>query len=163
MAKIMISDDIFSPNESIIINYTGSNTFRVCQIVRPLMEKIMQVESKDIFERVFKWDILEENRAFVNFWTTKKEEDKWTGVLIKFVIQGRQHAQTKKGNVRIEISGYLETSYEYSNPFQLAFWKVYNKMFYYKRRRQYLERGREYAYAIRDEILKEMKIPREAA
>lgn len=160
MPKLTMVEDLFSPNESIVINFSGSNPFNACQLVKPLMERVMQVESKDTYERVFKWDITADPRSFYNFWTTNKEEDKWSKILVKVTIQGKQHTQTKKGNVRIEISGFLETSYEYSNPFQKWFWYLYNRMFYFKRRRQYMERGREYMFMIRDEIFREMKIPR---
>jgi hypothetical protein len=160
MPKLEFVDDLFAPSDAIVINYSGSNPFRVAQIIKPLMEKIVQVESKDTFERVFKWDITEDPRSFYDFWHCVKEEDKWTGVLIKVTIQGKQHSQTKKGNVRIEITGFLQTRFDYNNIFQQIFWTFYNKTFYYKRRRQYLERGKEYIFAIRDEIFREMKIPR---
>lgn len=161
MPKITIVDDLFSPDEKIVINFTGKNPFKVCQIIRPLFEKIVQVEGKDTFERVFKWDITEDPRGFYNFWHVLKEEDKWTTIRLKAIIQGKQHTKTLIGNVRIELTGHIETTYDYNNFIQRAFWLFYNRFFYYKRKRQYLERGREYVYAVRDEIYRELKIPRE--
>lgn len=160
MPKLMLVDDLFTPSDAIVINYSGSNTFKATQIIKPLMEKIVQVESKDTFERIFKWDITNDPRAFYDFWHCIKEEDKWTSILIKVTLQGTQHTQTRKGNLRIEMTGFLQTNYEYSNSLQKLFWMFYNKTFYYKRRRQYLERGKEYVYAIRDELYRELKIPR---
>lgn len=161
MPKVSMVDDIFSPDDKITLNYAGSNPFRVCQIIRPLFEKVMQVEGKDTFERIFKWDITEDPRSFYNMWTVLKEEDRWTKVIGKAVIQGKQHTKTKSGNVRIEISGYVETTYDYNNFLQRIFWAIYNNFFYHKRRRQYMERGKEYLLTVSNEISKELKIPKE--
>ena len=161
MPEIIITEDLLSPEDKITTNFTGQNPLRICQNMKLLFEKVMQVEGKDTFERVFKWDMLEEPRSFFNLWTALREEDLWTKIIGKAVLQGKQNSKTKAGTIKIEISGYLETKFEYSNFLQKAFWLAYNYMFYWKRRRQYMERGREYLFTMMNEITRELKIPKE--
>lgn len=162
MPSISIVDDILAPQDKIVLTFSGENPFSVCKIIRPLLQRVLQVESKDTYERVFKWDSTVNPRSFYNIWTTNKEEDRWTVYAIKIVIQGTEDINTKKGSVTIELSGWLRTTYEYSNFLQRALWLFYNRVFYYKNRREYMIRGKEYLFKLRDEIMETLKMPKMA-
>ncbi|MBI4154233.1 hypothetical protein HY501_02775, partial [Candidatus Woesearchaeota archaeon] len=58
----------------------------------------------------------------------------------------------KTGHVSIDIKGTLLTEYNYSNPFQRAFWWFYSHAFYNKQRTAYIEEGKDHIYEIRDKF-----------
>jgi len=160
MPSISIVDDLLYPRDKIEIKFSGENVASICNLIRPILERVLQVEAKDTYERLLKWDSTSNPRSFYNEWTTNKEEDKWTAYSFKIIIKGNQDTNTKKGNVSIEIYSWLRTSYEYSNFIQRFLWTLYNQIFYYKRRREYIERGKWLTFQLRDEIMKALNIPK---
>ncbi len=160
MPSISIVDDLLYPRDKIEIKFSGENVASICNLIRPILERVLQVEAKDTYERILKWDSTSNPRSFYNEWTTNKEEDKWTVYSFKIIIKGNQDINTKKGNVSIEIYSWLRTSYEYSNFIQRFLWILYNRIFYYKRRREYIERGKWLTFQLRDEIMKALNIPK---
>ena len=160
MQSIKIIDGVFAPYERIVLNFKGYEPVKVCGMIRSTFESILQVETKDMFERLFKWDITDDPRSFYNFWTVNKELDKWSTFVVKVVIQGEQHTKTKMGKIRIEFYGYIETEYNYANFLQRALWLLYNRIFYYKERRMYIERGKEWLFKLRERIMSAIKMPK---
>lgn len=160
MPSLEIVDDVLAPDEAIVITYKGDNPMKVCKMIRDWLRRVFMVETKDIYERIFKVSKVEEPRGFYNMWHVEKSEDKWTKVFCKVVIDGYQDTKTKKGKVRIEITAWIRTKYTYSNFLQRAFWLIFNRILYYKRRRAYIEKGRMYVEALKDEIYKELGIPK---
>jgi hypothetical protein len=160
MPSISIVDDLLYPRDKIEIKFSGENVASICNLIRPILERVLQVEAKDTYERLLKWDSTSNPRSFYNEWTTNKEEDKWTVYSFKIIIKGSQDINTRKGNVTIEIYSWLKTSYEYSNFIQRFLWILYNRVFYYKRRREYMERGKWLTFQLRDEIMKALNIPK---
>jgi hypothetical protein len=160
MPSISIVDDLLYPRDKIEIKFSGENVASICNLIRPILESVLQVEAKDTYERLLKWDSTSNPRSFYNEWTTNKEEDKWTVYSFKIIIKGSQDINTRKGNVTIEIYSWLKTSYEYSNFIQRFLWILYNRVFYYKRRREYMERGKWLTFQLRDEIMKALNIPK---
>jgi len=160
LPSIKIVDDLFFPEDRIVLNFRGYNPLAVCNIIKPLLIKILKVEAKDTIEKVFRWDRSSDPRSFYNFWTVDKEQDRWSSVFLKVVIQGHQHSKTKEGNVRIELYGWLETKYEYSNFLQRMVWLTYNRIFYYKKRRDYMDKGRGYVFRLKNELIETLKMPK---
>ena len=64
------------------------------------------------------------------------------------------------GKIRIEFYGYIETEYNYANFLQRALWLLYNRIFYYKERRMYIERGKEWLFKLRERIMSAIKMPK---
>ncbi len=160
MPSIEIVDDILAPEESIVISYKGDNPIQICFKISDWLKKIFLVESKDIYERKFKISKLSDVRDFYNMWHVEKDKDKWSTIYCKVTITGKQSWKTKKGSIRIEITAWLRTSYEYSNFIQRAFWLIFNRIFYYKKRRGYVQEGRMLVEALKDEIYNTLKIPK---
>ena len=160
MPSLTIVDNILYPRDKLVIRYTGENVKEVCNIIRPILERVLQVEAKDTYERILKWDSTSNPRSFYNEWTTNKEEDKWTVYSFKIIAQGTHDINTNRGSVTIEIYAWLRTSYDYSNFIQRFFWSLYNKFFYYRRRREYLEQGRMLTFELRDAFMQALKIPK---
>ena len=158
MGKLEIVDDIFAPHETIVLNFEGENPFAVYGIIRDLAEKIFQIEAKDIYEKIFKYDITGDPRWFYNVTSWRKDFDKWTGMIVRILLQGEQHTQTKWGNVSIQITAWLVTSYQYSNFIQRAFWSLYNRTFYYKTRRRYFNLARGMVLSFKDQLAEALGI-----
>jgi len=160
MPKLLIIDDILAPEESIVINYKGDNPIQVVHKISGWLKSVFMVETKDVYERQFKISKLGDVRDFFNLWHVEKSKDKWSKIFCKVVIDGKQSWSTKKGSVRIEITAWLQTSYNYSNFIQRSFWLLYNRIFYYKMRRKYIQEGRTLVETLKDEIYKALKIPK---
>lgn len=160
MPSLTIVDNLLYPRDKLIIRFSGENVKDICNLIRPILERVLQVEAKDTYERILKWDATDNPRSFYDEWTTNKEEDKWTVYSFKIIVQGKHDINTNKGSVTIEIYAWLRTSYNYSNFIQRFFWTLYNKFFYYKRRREYFERGRALVFEVRDAFMNALKIPK---
>ncbi|RLB76452.1 MAG: hypothetical protein DRH15_12600, partial [Deltaproteobacteria bacterium] len=51
-------------------------------------------------------------------------------------------------------------TYTYTNALQKALWWFYNRYFYYKQRRAYIEEERKLAFQFRDAVLEQMGMKR---
>lgn len=160
MGKLLIIDDILAPEETIVISYKGDNPIKICDKIKGWLRRIFMVETKDLYERIFKISKLGEVRDFYNMWHVEKGKDSWSKIFCKVIIDGKQDWKTKKGSVKIEITAWLQTKYEYNNFLQRAFWLIYNRLFYYKQRRVYIQEGRMLVEALKNEIYKALGIPK---
>ena len=80
-----------------------------------------------------------------------------TKTYIRVIIQGLQDKE-RMGWIKIELKGFVRTSYNFSNFIQRAFWWFYNRMFYYRQRRNYIELAKDNLHLARDELMKALGI-----
>jgi len=158
MGKLEIVDDLLLPNETIVLRYTGPNPLRVCNLIPDLAEVVLEIEAKDVIEKVFKFDATGDPRWFYDVLSCQKGFDRWTKFARRFLVQGEQEVKTGKGNVEIRITGWLITSFEYSNFLQRAFWLFFNHAFYYRVRRRYYYIARDYLMRMRSELMEALGI-----
>ncbi|MBI2173418.1 MAG: hypothetical protein HYT73_04420 [Candidatus Aenigmarchaeota archaeon] len=149
MATINIVDDILAPADTIKLHYEGKNTFRVFDMVRGLLRDVMKISSKDILETDARWDVFADPRAFYGMWMGKRKEDQWTMTYIRIIMQGEMDMKTRLGWLDVRLKGTVETKYQWTNFIQRGFWWTYNRTFYYKQRRMYLEFAKDNVYTIR--------------
>jgi hypothetical protein len=144
MPAWVFEDDCAAPERRTKIDYTGPNPFKVCLIIRSLLEKIYEVEAVDLWERDFRWDTTSDPRGFFMRMYVSKGVDAHTRMFIEVVIQGAQPSDpTKNGKVTIYINGKLRTAYELDTVFKrLPIYKairwLYNMIFYSEVRRGYI-------------------------
>ena len=161
MPKILIIDDLLTPQEFILLKFRGKNPYAPCTMIPNLLRDVLKVTGQDVFEVDMRWDIMDDDRDFYGIWWGKRREDKWTTTRVKITAQGEQNVKDKTGDITIMIKGYLETRYEYSNFIQKSFWWFFNYMFYYKQRRRYLDFSKDNIYTLREKILSMLGISRE--
>jgi hypothetical protein len=96
--------------------------------------------------------------------SVKRSMDRYTTVSVFLKMQGAQPVDIKKpGNIKIEITGTLETSYPVKSLLGEILLKpllyIYHLIFYNKTRRRYLEFSRRSVERLGTEIRSMLKIP----
>ncbi len=150
MPKLVITEDLMAPRDTVIVRFQGKNPAAIALMVPRVLIDVLKVSAKDILETDIRWDTTNpEMRDFYGRGGGERKEDRWTGTLIRVVMQGQQHPKEHTGWVRIELKGSLTTSYEYSNFIQRMFWWFYNLTFYNKQKRAYLEEAKDMIFELR--------------
>jgi hypothetical protein len=153
MPEIKIIDDLLAPRDYINISFKGKEPFAVCTQFPKLLVDVLKISGKDVFETDIRWDITEDPRAFYGVWRAKREDDRWSNVRVKVIAQGAQSSKDKLGWITINVKGWLETEYEYTNFIQKSFWWFFNYMFYYRQRRKYIDYAKDDILRIKERIL----------
>ncbi len=143
MSELNITDDILAPSDTLILKFKGKNPFLAVNITPGLIKDLMKISSKDLFEHHVKWDVTSDPRDFYGKWMGKRKDDRWTTSFIRVLIQGQQSSKEKEGWCTIQLKGFMRTKYEYSNFVQKWFWWVFNRSFYHKQRRMYLDANKD--------------------
>jgi hypothetical protein len=163
MPRINIIDDITIPSESMWINFKGKNPFVVCGMFPGMLKEVMKITGKDIWETDLRWDITSDPRPFYGVWMGRRREDKWTTTSIRILAQGAQGSSDKTGWIRVQIKGFVQTEYDYSNFFQKSLWWFYSYMFYYNQRRKYIDYAKDDIHTLKSRTTSALGIYRESA
>ena len=139
-----MEDDCLAPNARLKIEYKGKNPFQVYKKAKSIITKVLQISSSYYWERDFRWDITTDPRKFFVRIYGKRQLDSRSYALTEVIFQGTQPSdENENGSVTILINGRLVTEYKLKSRLQksniyVAFLKLYNWIFYWKIRRQYL-------------------------
>ncbi len=151
--KIFIEDSIMSPRAELTIEYSGHNPFLICLIARDLIRDILKVDGSKMREDDIRWDKSDPNsRWFYGVWRGQKEEDNWTMYWFRISAEGSYSIKDNTGSVFIQLRGHMYTTFEYSNPISLAFWQMFNYLFYWNQRRKYLEWSKDLMLEFKEKI-----------
>jgi hypothetical protein len=148
-------DNVLAPREEIVLNYSGPNPFSVYYVLRRCFDVIVKVQSKDVFEDLFKWDITSDPRSFFVKFRVRKGYDNFTKGFIFIELDGEQPSDpSKNGKVSIRIRSTLETEWKIDGFKRILFPIVYlyHLSFYNARRRRYLDELKSFIYRIEEEI-----------
>lgn len=166
MAVWVLEDDCLAPSARLIVNYVGPNPFRVYKKTRALLREIFEVESKDLWERDFRWDESGDPRGFyVRVYVDKGMDDK-SGVFCEVILEGKQPSDpTKEGKLKITINARLVTRWNLDTAFkQLPFYRgliwIYMRSLYRDVRRNYLLRCNRMLEELWTEFRKFLNMPR---
>ena len=159
MVELKIIDSVLAPKPEISMKFKCKNPFLIYSKIKKILQETLKVSGKDIYEHVIKWDDSSVNREFYCYWHGQDEYDQWTSKKIFVKAQGVQNAETKIGWVHIRIKGQIETEMDYSNPLKKMFFVMYNKMFYSKQRRMYVDDATKNIKEIISEIRNMYNIP----
>jgi len=151
MPKLDIIDDILAPRDTLIVRFDGKNPFLATTMVPNMLRSVLKITSKDVLETDIRWDVAGgDMHEFYGKWMGKRKEDVWTMTKVRVIIQGAQHSKEKTGWARIEIKGFIQTRYAYSNFIQRSLWWFYNRVFYNQQRRMYIDKAKDDLYEMRD-------------
>lgn len=158
-------DDVLAPKGAIIIEYSGPDPMSVYRKLNDMLQLTFEVKGKDIYETDFRWDIKSDPRAFFIKMHVKKGLDQFSSVTVFFKMQGFQPIDANKpGNIKIEISGFLETNYPtkgIGGIFLIPLMFIYHLAIYNRIRRRYLQYANERIRRINDTIRSMLNIPKE--
>jgi len=150
--KVKIVSDILSPQNKKSFEYSGYHVSRIVTGISGILKDALKVEGAGIFEDKLKWDVSDENEIYFYSETRAKNSmDSFSSIWIKVKIQGSQNKKSKMGNVKISISGFLETKFNVPN-FLRPLLLMYTYLFYNNQRREYINVGKIYIDRIEDEI-----------
>ncbi len=155
---IKIQDDLLAPSSKYVVKFKGHKPFDSVHILKNLVKGILHVSSKDFWEDDIRWDITEEPREFFAILKARKSMDKWSIINLKFTIRGHQSSKDGSGDIEMEIEGTLDTQYQYSNFLQRGLWWSFNRMFYYKQRRMYMDEGGDFCRQIKEAVQRKLGI-----
>ncbi|MEM7825617.1 MAG: hypothetical protein QW412_02025, partial [Candidatus Aenigmatarchaeota archaeon] len=139
-----IEDDCLAPEARINIEFSGQDPFKAYRILRETLRRVLEVESKDLWERDFRWDISSDSRGFFVRVYVDKGIDSRSKALIEVIMQGNIPSDpNKEGRIIIKIGGRVRTEYRLETAFQqLPIYRgiiwLYHKIFYNRVRRGYL-------------------------
>lgn len=158
---VELVDDILAPSDTLKIRYEGKNPFKAVPAVIPILKKVLKITTKDTLSTDIRWDVSSDPRGFYGRWRGKRTEDRWTKTIVRVIVQGEQTSKERKGWVRIELKGWVETKFDFSNFVERAFWFTYNRLFYYKHRRKYVDDAKSDMYDLREEFTDLLGVSRE--
>ncbi|MEM5844155.1 MAG: hypothetical protein QXX07_01510 [Candidatus Aenigmatarchaeota archaeon] len=163
-----IEDDCLAPQARISIDYAGKDPFRAYKILRDTLRKVLEVESKDLWERDFRWDISSDPRGFFVRVYVDKGIDARSKALIEVIMQGEIPSDpNKEGRITIQLGGRLRTEYKRETGFQqLPIYKgllwLYHKIFYNRVRRGYLGMCYQWIQKLNSALREALEISEEA-
>jgi len=158
MSSINITDEIQAPKGATVVKFSGKNPFVVVTMIPKLLRYVMKLSGKDIHERDIRWDTTSDPREYYGYWTGQRTEDTWTKSKVTVIAQGTQDIKTGEGSIRIELKGTVSTTYDYANFLQRSFWWFFNRTFYFKQRRRYIDYATDNILTIRSKIMDELGI-----
>lgn len=119
MATWKIEDDCLAPGNKYRVDYIGPNPFRVANAIKGILRRVMEVETKDVWERDFRWDTTGDPRGFYNRWYVLKPRDAYAKIFIEVTLQGLQPTDPNKdGKLVILIGGRVRTDFMLDTAFK---------------------------------------------
>lgn len=165
MAVWIFEDDCLSPERSILIEYSGPEPFKAYTALRGMLERIFEVETIDLWERDFRWDISSDPRSFYMRMYVNKGIDARTRMMVEIIMEGSQPSDPKKvGHLKITISGKLRTEYslksflQRSTIYKFFVW-LYHKLFYQNIKRSYIYLCNKLIDQLNYELRELLKLP----
>jgi hypothetical protein len=144
MVSITYEDDCLPGKIYLNLHYEGKNPIGVYDRVKGLMKKVWEVESKDWWERLFRYDKTDGGFHITMF--IEKGLDLQTTLYIEIQMQGNQPLDGSDGWVDINFGGVLKTRFggnsvlaDMRNPIYRLLVRLYNLWFYDDRRRWYIK------------------------
>ena len=143
MAKITYEDDCLPGKIYLNLHYSGKNPFGVYDRIKELMKKVWEVESKDWWERLFRYDATDGGFQATMF--IEKGLDSFSTLYIEIQLQGIQPPDGSEGFVDINMGGVIKTGFggknalaDFNNPFYKLMVRLYRLWFYDDQRRFYI-------------------------
>lgn len=119
MAVWKMEDDCLTPEARYRIDYIGPEPFKIVSEMKETLRQTLGKETKDVWERDFRWDITGDPRAFYMRWMVSEKSDANTMILWEVTVQGLQPADsTKNGKAVIFIGGVVMTNWELNSAFK---------------------------------------------
>ena len=148
--KLLIHDYCLFPVPYAHFTYSGPNPQNAYENIKRLFASVFNVDEREIQEREFRWDRIEDEEVFHTRWEVIKDLDQFTFEHIVVVLDGRAKPNKevgKEGTARIRIEGRIRTEYPQETIWQRSllyemFRVFYHRVIYDSTRKRYLEQCR---------------------
>ncbi|MBI4162904.1 MAG: hypothetical protein HY513_04425 [Candidatus Aenigmarchaeota archaeon] len=144
--KLLIWDYIFEPVKDIEIAYQGPNPQKFYKKVNELIRTIFNVPDAYVQEKSYDWEKGKDTERFEISWEVNKILDTFSFITIEVDLKG--FAVAGEGKAGIKIKPRLITEYPQDTVWQQSILyemtrRFWHKMFYHKKRMEYLNFGKE--------------------
>lgn len=177
MAVWKMEDDCLAPEIKFRIDYVGPEPFKVVADMKETLRQVLGKETKDIWERDFRWDLTGDPRGFYTRYMVSEGWDANTMILWELTLQGWQPADpNKSGRMMILVGGVVTTRWDLNSGFKKTplyngkikifgryemgglLW-VYHRLFYNEVRRSALHKCQEKCEELIVRMRQILKIP----
>jgi hypothetical protein len=154
MGTIQIVEDCLAPARFVYLTYSGKSPFAVASKIAEMLQPFFRVSSAGISETDFRWDETGDPVQFYFTWWVERDDElsRWSQQRFNIMVQGNQTKETKEGEFTLRVDARLNTKFEFSNPFLKMFFWLYDYIFYFRRRSEFLKECEELVYEFRDEL-----------
>ena len=119
MAMWRMEDDCLAPEAKTRIDYVGPEPFRIVSEMKETLRQTLGKETKDVWERDFRWDITDDPRMFYTRYMVSERPDANSMILWEVTVQGFQPADpAKNGKVVILVGGVVMTDWDLDSAFK---------------------------------------------
>lgn len=119
MAVWKIEDDCLAPEAKYRIDYVGPQPFKVVTELKETLRQTLAKETKDVWERDFRWDVTGDPRTFYTRYMVSEGWDDNTRILWELTLQGFQPIDpTKDGKIIIFVGGVVTTEWKLDSSFK---------------------------------------------
>lgn len=161
----VLEDDCLAPQTTVRVDYNGPSPFtRIYPKLKDTCRGVFEVETKDYWEKDFRWDNSSDPREFFVKVFVKKGIDNWTTGYAEIILHGWEPVDpTKDGRLTITIGGKIRTGMPENTILQrMGLYKtirrLYFKTFYRDVRRGYLKMCNMWLNQFRDKVQELLKI-----
>jgi len=158
-----IYDDLFAPHKEVDMVYTGPNPWKMVSQASSVIRDYFEISGTRWTQKDTRWDFTDVVRTFFVEIEFKREEDGFSNLLLNVRYQGKQHAETKQGSVRMIVYGQLRTDFTYNNPITQMMLYLYLHYFYKNHRMEMLQRNNERMKMTLNDIRKLFNLPERPA
>jgi hypothetical protein len=160
MGQIQIVEDCLAPARFVYLTYSGKGPFDVASKIAEMLQPFFRVSSAGISETDFRWDDSSDPIAFYFTWWVERgdEVSRWSRQRFNIKVQGKQTKETKEGEFTMQLDARLNTRFGFNNPFLKGLFWLYDYLFYWRRRAEFIKNCEETVYEFRDEIKKHFNV-----
>lgn len=163
MTRWRIADDLFAPHKEIDMVYTGPEPWKMVNQANSLIRQYFEISGTRWTQKDVRWDVTDVVRTFFTEVDFKRVEDGFTNLIINVRYQGKQHAETKQGTVRMIMYAQLQTDFGYNNPLVKLAILIYLNYFYKAHRIAMLRRNEERMNMTLNDLRQAFNLPEKIA
>ncbi len=149
---LVLKNNFLAPEEKKTFEYSGNHPSRLLKEVPNALKDTLKVEGSKVYEESVSWDASGSTIFFAGSWKANLPKDDFSKIWVHIKVQGNQSKQSKSGNAKVFLTGWLETKFEYNAFIQKAFLTLYSFVFYSNQRLKYINEGKIYMSRVEDMI-----------
>jgi len=164
--KLMMQDNCFEKDPGDVeLKYVGPHVSKLYDFIHQTLKSVFNIPPSAIQEEKYNWGKGETEKISVSI-VTHKDLDMFTYIYLK--ISFKADGNDKTGNAVITIKPYLRTEYPQDTLWQRSLFyemlrTIWHRIFYSKKRDEYLEECRHLVYMMQDRLREFFKQLREKA
>jgi hypothetical protein len=153
--KLLIWEYIFEPVKEIAINFSGKHPETFYKKLNELIRTCFNVPDSYIQEKTYTWEKGDTSEKFEVEWDVNKILDMFTYINVEIFLKGYSNNGVGKASIKIKpnmITEYPQDTIWQRNIIYEMVRRFYHKVFYQKKRMEYLNFGKEIIVSFESSI-----------